>query len=138
LRGWDAFVFEKLDPIKIFKNYYFTKTKTLALAKKKVLQRKALLAIGLKGGETFVLDKKRLKGRQMVEALSLAVGLLDNYLRKEGLKVVYVDNSRTLKTFGRSRAKSVILRPQFSKKEVLESALSKRLLPSKSTRHLII
>ncbi|OGQ04487.1 MAG: hypothetical protein A2W61_01810 [Deltaproteobacteria bacterium RIFCSPLOWO2_01_44_7] len=137
LEGWDAFVFEKIDLKPLFKGYSFVRASNLKEAKSRVLKREALLAVGSRRGNVFVLEKSGLKKKDFVDELCLVNDRLDRMLSAKEIKVVYVDNSLTLDDFASSNAQIVIFRPQFTKEEVIQRTLHKKTFPPKSTRHLI-
>ncbi|MBI5299136.1 MAG: ParB N-terminal domain-containing protein [Deltaproteobacteria bacterium] len=144
LEGWDAFLFQPLDLPLLLKElfpeksgYHYSRVENLAEAKKRVLSRKSLLAVGDTNGSVFALEKKNLDSNELVEELCVANDRIDRILSERDVKVVYTDNSLTLDNFSVSGAQSVVLRPQFTKEEVLARTLHKKIFPPKSTRHLI-
>ena len=143
LEGWDALVFQKLEAKKFLENlfppsegYTLRAARNVEEALSLVRNRKTLLAVLDRQGECWLLDKGGME-KVGVESLCVAADRIDRSLHEKGLKTVYVDNSLTLKDWPGSDAQSLILRPQFTKQEVIERTLHQKLFPPKSTRHLI-
>lgn len=141
LEGWDALVFQKLDAKKFLEElfpasegYKLKQSQSLEEAASQVRHRKTLLAMLDRDGDGWTLEMGNSVG---VEALCVTADRLDRTLHERNLKTVYIDNSLTLKDWPTSDAASLILRPQFTKQEVIERTLNKKLFPPKSTRHLI-
>lgn len=144
LEGWDAFLFRTIWAREFLSElfpekggYRYRQAKSLAQAKVDVLERRSLIAVADRDGETLILEKEGLDKKDCVEALCEAADRIDRVLNERNVKVLYVDNSLTLDTFENSNAQSLVLRPQFSKQEVVDRTLNKKLFPPKSTRHLI-
>lgn len=144
LEGWDAFVFQKFSAAKLLEELFPAKAgfqtlkiKSLAEAKAAVLKRQLLLAIGEKNGEILALQKKELSSKEVLEVLCEAVDKLDRTLSDRYSKLIYVDNTGSLDNFVGADVESIVLRPQFTKQEVLDRTLHKKIFPPKSTRHLI-
>lgn len=146
LEGWDAFVFQKLEAEKFLKELFPEKKgfqidcgKNFLQSKSRVLARELLLAVGQRHGGIFEV-RRPVAGASAAAALDIlcgAVDSLDRVLSERFSRVVYVDNSQTLDKFEGAGAETVVFRPQFSKKEVLDRTLHKKIFPPKSTRHLI-
>ncbi|MDO8527854.1 MAG: ParB N-terminal domain-containing protein [Deltaproteobacteria bacterium] len=144
LEGWDAFIFRQIGARNLLcelfpesEGYRYHATTKMTDAKLRVAQRQSLLAVGDKDGEILLLEKENLNEKNRVEELCLVTDKVDRVLSERDLKVLYVDNSLTLDDFESSSAQSLVLRPQFSKQEVVDHTLNKKLFPPKSTRHLI-
>lgn len=147
LEGWDIFSFTKIgaegflkDVFPANKGYQILKLKNLAEARDKVLKQSILLAVGDKASKACTvlgLTKKDVAKKDLLDVLCEAVDRLDRKLAKGLNKTIYVDNSLTLASFSESSARSLVLRPQFTKQEVLDRTLHKKIFPPKSTRHLI-
>ena len=142
LEGWDALVFPETNITSILqelfqKDFYFEKVKNLKKVVEEIRQRKSILA-WIDKKQNCTLVKKEGQKNYTVETLSQAANLLDRYLHEKTLKTLYIDNSLTLKEWPGANAHSLILRPQFTKNEIIERTLQKKLFPPKSTRHLIV
>ena len=144
LEGWDAFVFGKSDVRRFFsglfsekEGYRFENLGDIYQARQRVLERKALLAIADKNGTVLGLEKLGIRPENWLEELCFATDKIDRVLSEKDAKVLYVDNTLTLNDFGPSNAGAVIFRPQFTKQEVIDHTLHKKLFAPKSTRHLI-
>ena len=144
LEGWDAIVFKEMKARSLLSElfpsengYRYRHVSDLALAKKEVLERRSLLAVADKGGEILLLEKEGTPAECLVEELCFATDKIDRVFSERDIKVLYIDNFLTLDDFPVSSAGSVVLRPQFTKKEVIDHTLHKKLFPPKSTRHLI-
>ncbi|MDP2599394.1 MAG: ParB N-terminal domain-containing protein [Deltaproteobacteria bacterium] len=143
LAGWDAFVFSVIDLAdflpRLFnekEGYRLKPVAGLENARKQVLERKLLLAFADKKGTLLGLEKQNASAH-LLEELCFAADKIDRTLSQNDAKVLYVENSQTLGDFGSSNATAVIFRPQFTKQEVIDHTLHKKLFAPKSTRHLI-
>lgn len=144
LEGWDAFLFEKVGAKKLLgelfsekEGYSCERAKDLRHAQAQVMARQSLLAVGDRGGDILLLNKKGVGEKEKLDVLCAAVDKVDRTVSQKFSKLIYVDNSLTLANFESSGATSVIFRPQFTKQEVIDRTLNKKIFPPKSTRHLI-
>lgn len=144
LEGWDAFLFEPVAAKKLLgelfpegEGFFLLPAKDFQEAQAQVLGRQSLLAVGVREGEILLLKKKNLAKEDWLEVLCTAVDKVDRTVSQRFSKFIYVDNSLTLDSFEGSGAEAVIFRPQFTKQEVIDRTLHKKIFPPKSTRHLI-
>lgn len=142
LGGFDAFTFKKLNAENLMselfpaaEGFHLQKFPTLSAAKEQVSSRDFLLAMSDKNGAVWGLD--RTSGKEDMDAICEAVDRVDRVMSDRFPRAIYVNNELSLQDFGESAAASIVLRPQFSKGEVLDRTLNKKIFPPKSTRHLI-
>lgn len=142
LGGFDAFTFKKLNAENLMSELFpaaegfrLQKFPTLVAAKEQVSSRDFLLAMADKDGAVWGLD--RTSGKEDIDAICEAVDRVDRVMSDRFPRAIYVNNESSLQDFGESAAASIVLRPQFSKGEVLDRTLNKKIFPPKSTRHLI-
>lgn len=143
LEGWDAFTFSPLHCEKLLRSLFLEsdgflikKISGLRKAQKAVITRNALLAAADRDSTVHIVQKKD-GSLPTVEDLSRATELIDRAIDTEGLKVAYVANSLSLHDFSHVDAKSIVMRPVFTKKEIIENTIQQKLFPRKSTKHVI-
>lgn len=142
--GWDAFTFKKMNVATLLPDLFpETRGYTLSRAKdgrdlqRQVATRQALLAACDKGDDYFVLHKRGLTGNDLLEELIRVTEAIDSAIDHKRLKPLYVANAISLTDFANSDAQSMIIRPHFTKTEIMERTLANKLFPRKSTRHII-
>lgn len=144
VEGWDAFTFKPMK-VKDLLPELFPKSKGYTITRAKdgdklhdmVAHRKILLAACDKGEEYWVVQKPDLKGAVLLEELIHVTEAFDLAIDHKRLKPLYVANSISLSDFANSNAKSMAIRPHFTKTEIVERTLANKLFPRKSTRHII-
>ncbi len=144
VEGWDAFTFK---PMKVrdllpelfpkSKGYTITSAKNGSRLHDMIARREALLAACDKGEEYLLVQRKEISGPELLEELVHVTEAFDSAIDHKRLKPLYVANTTSLADFENSDAKSMAIRPQFAKNEILERTLANKLFPRKSTRHLI-
>jgi len=144
LEGWDAFTFKTLNTKEFLEElfskkdgYIIEKCSNLILAREKLRKRQCLMIAGDKGSGFYTVNKPIQDQEQMLDELIRDVTKVDAEIDARNLRVLYVANSRSDQQFSDSDAQSMIVRPQFTKDEIIEATLKKKLFPRKSTRHLI-
>lgn len=144
LESWDAFTFKPIHPLTLFSDlfpakdgYTIKEVGNVSEARMALLERKCLLVAGSKEDEKFFALHKQVDREKILDELISVTERIDTEIDLRNLKVVYVENTVSDEKFRNSDAQSIIIRPRFTKKEVLEKTLNKGLFPRKSTRHLI-
>lgn len=144
VEGWDAFTFKHMNAKLLLpelfpkaKGYRITRAKDGKKLQDQVAQREILLAACDRGEEYYVVHPSDLKNAELLEELIHSTELIDTALDHKRLKPLYVANSTSLSDFENSNAQSMVIRPHFTKPEILERTLANKLFPRKSTRHLI-
>lgn len=144
VEGWDAFTFKRMNAKTLLpelfpesKGYTITRAKDGKKLQDQVIRREIMLAACDRGDEYYVVHHDGLKDAELLEELIRATGIIDAALDHKRLKPLYVANSTSLADFENSNAMSIVIRPHFTKPEILERTLANQLFPRKSTRHLI-
>lgn len=142
LEGWDAFTFETLDLSTLLKtlfpttDYTISQVTALSDCQTRVNARTALVGGTDRRGSTWIVEKKS-GAIASVDELIRATELIDQAIDEKGLKVAYIANSISIEEFNRSGAESIVVRPVFTKNEIIERTLQNKLFPRKSTKHVV-
>jgi hypothetical protein len=102
-----------------------------------VMKRGRIFAVMDKDGRTFTIGKG---GGDRSLDLDELIGVLVRFekrLDRDGARIRYVANTDSEAQFMESRSMFLVIRPRFTKKEVVERTLQERLFPRKTTRHVI-
>jgi hypothetical protein len=144
VEGWDAFTFKPMK-VKDLLPELFPKGKGYSIIRAteaynlhdRVARRDILLAACDKGENYLAVQKAGLSGMALLEELIHVTESFDLAIDHNRLRPLYVANSTSLADFENSDARSMAIRPHFTKTEILERTLANKLFPRKSTRHLI-
>lgn len=141
LEGWDALVFRPFAPRSFLQRLFPTPkgfdvhmVPSIATAQTMLDQRGALIAAVDQQHRCWIVTTRR---RPSVDALVRASEDVDRGIDAAGLRPVYVADSLALGDFRKTRATGLIIRPHYTKQEIIARTLGRRLFPRKSTRHLI-
>ncbi len=143
LAGWDAFTFKPIGSKKLLEDNFLTDgcklvdCKTLQEAHDKVVSREWLVAVYDKGTEkVYGVSKNDLQGEKLLQKLICITEEIDNKIDTRDMRVIYVDDSLSIQNFEETKAQTIVIRPIFTKEEVLDHTITKKLFPRKSTRHM--
>lgn len=142
LEGWDALVLRPFKAIPFLHRtattlgggYLVQRVPDLAAAQALLDTRHAVIAATDQRGRWHVIARR---GTITVEALVKASEVVDRALDAADYRPVYVADALALADFHTTRAHGLIVRPHYTKPEILRRTLARRIFPRKSTRHLI-
>ncbi|MBI2344151.1 MAG: ParB N-terminal domain-containing protein [Deltaproteobacteria bacterium] len=138
LGGWDVLTFRPFQA-RTFLAHHFPRcrietTRELAVAQRTVDARTALVAARDRR-QTFYLP---VPPRTIsVEDCVREGRRLDDALDAEGYRPVYVADTLAHADFARTQATGLLIRPHYTKQEIIQRTLAGKLFPRKSTRHMI-
>ncbi|MBI2345740.1 MAG: hypothetical protein HYV03_02400 [Deltaproteobacteria bacterium] len=142
LEGWDALVFKPFSALPflrrlagaIGKGIQPTVAASIEAAQQAIDRRRALLAATDRRGRCHLLVSR---ASPTVEQLVRASELADRALDAADLRPVYVPDSLSAGDFDTTKATGLVIRPHYTKAEIIKRTLARKLFPRKSTRHLI-
>lgn len=142
LEGWDALVLRPFTALPFLRRaattlgggYRVQRVPDLAAAQALLDARRAVIAATDRGGRWHVIARR---GPITVEALVRASEVIDRTLDAADYRPVYVADALAHTDFHATRAHGLIVRPHYTKAEILQRTLGRRIFPRKSTRHLI-
>lgn len=115
-----------------FKKYPWTKAREIQA---QLHRRQILVAIADRNDEIVVVEK--MGDGHSVETLMQVIDAIDQVIDREHLDPEFVADDQSIAQFETGIGASLILRPRFTKAEVIAQTLQGHLFPYKSTRHLI-
>lgn len=142
LAGWDALI---LRPFKaraflekiaasLGARHRIAAIADIAAAQQAVDARRALIAATDRTKRCYVLlTDTHITGDALVKASETA----DRRLDADGYKPVYVADALAAQDFRRTKAHGLLIRPHYTKAEIIQRTLARKLFPRKSTRHMI-
>lgn len=141
LEGWDAVILRPFAARPFLQRCFPTRRgfridrlRDLSEAQIAMDRREALIAAMDAARRCYLVT---CRGRVTVDRLVQASEIADRELERAACKPIYVADSLALADFHRMHATGLIVRPHYTKREILERTMAHRLFPRKSTRHLI-
>ncbi|MBI4367548.1 MAG: ParB N-terminal domain-containing protein [Deltaproteobacteria bacterium] len=142
LEGWDALLFRPFRARRFLqrrfpaaKGYRIASVTEAETAQAMIDAREAVVAAADARGAIHVVRPARRS--VTVDAIIRACEDVDLALDAEGLRPVYVADTLAWEDFAAAKAHGIVMRPHYTKDEILERTVARRLFPRKSTRHLI-
>lgn len=141
LESWDALVFDHSDILDLLTEEfggsgYVIEEGRCKSARKAVMERRSLFAVVDREGNSFTIGNRG-KRALPVDDLIKALVRFERRLDAEGARIRYVPNTTSELQFNESENTFLVIRPCFTKVEVRERTLAKKLFPRKTTRHVI-
>ncbi len=139
LGGWDALTLRPLRVqeflIRLFaeRGYQLKSSVSIAAAQQAVDQRRAVLA-AYDGRRVYTLNPKK---KATVEECVVVSQQLDAALDADGYRPLYVADTLAISDYHQTGAKSLFIRPHYTKAEIIARTLTGKIFPRKSTRHII-
>lgn len=141
LAGWDALILRPFSAqrfvaqhLRGHRSLRITTTRDGAAAQQAVDRREALLAVGDQRGTFYLLHSTQ---RASVERCVRLSQQADTALDIGGFRPLYVADTLAWADFHRTKASGIVMRPHYTKTEILSRTMAGKLFPRKSTRHMI-
>jgi len=140
LESWDALVWGCPRVMEVLRDEFRDSDYVINSAgengREDVMKRRNIFAVVDRKWETYAVGK----GGGGEVGLDELIGVLlrfEKRLDDEGARIRYVANTTSERQFKDSEDDFMVIRPRFTKREVLERTLSGHLFPRKTTRHII-
>jgi len=142
LESWDALVFGLLSILDVLADEFGETDYVIDEVKgdecrDEVMKRKSIFAVMDKERKTFTVSNRDKDRALNLDELIRVLVQFEKRLDLEGARIRYVANTNSEKQFMESRSTFLVIRPRFTKTEVVERTLRERLFPRKTTRHVI-
>lgn len=141
LAGWDTLLLRPVQAQRLLANVFgkdrafsTTRVADAETARRAVTTREALLAVGDRSGAYYLLAARR---RATVETCVQTCARMDAALDADGFRPLYVPDTLSVRDFRRMHCGGIVMRPLYTKAEVIDRTLAGKIFPRKSTRHLI-
>ncbi|MBI4239027.1 MAG: hypothetical protein HY696_11530 [Deltaproteobacteria bacterium] len=141
LAGWDTLLLRPVQARRVVENVFgkdrsfvVTRVDNADAARRAVVARDAILAVGDRSSRFYLLGARR---RATVETCVQACARMDAALDADGFRPLYVPDVLSLRDFHRMDCGGLVMRPLYTKAEVIERTVAGKIFPRKSTRHLI-
>jgi hypothetical protein len=143
LESWDALLLGIVDP-RAYLDALFddpdhdvVEMQTEAEARSRLYGRELALVLRARDTAFFGLRCRALDPAERLEEIIVALRRVEDDLDERGIRAVYAPSGRSSFDFSQTPSDMLVLRPIFSKHEVLERTMQGRLFPRKSTRFLV-
>ncbi len=105
--------------------------------REEVMKRRAIFSVVQKNGKAYTLTNRVKNRKHSLDELIDVLVRFEKKLDEKGATIRYVANTVSEVQFEESKCSSLVIRPCFTKKEVVERTLQGKLFPRKTTRHAI-
>lgn len=148
VEGWNAFAFDGVNVEELGRElirpavgesgsaYRLHAVRNLSACHAAAASRQALIGIADKEGRWVTLQRTA-KGAPTLDELIELTAKVDKILERRGVRIAYVGSSISETEFARTEASAVVVRPIFTKDEIISRTLQKKLFPRKSTKHVV-
>ncbi len=138
LETWDIITHQSFRPEQNLPSEYALKKHPWANARTvqtQLHQRQILAAIADRNGDLVVVEK--VGDGHDVQTVMHVVDAIDKVIDQKQLNPEFFADSESIQRFEAGEGSSIILRPRFTKAEVISQTLLGHIFPYKSTRHII-
>lgn len=142
LESWDALIFEYPGVLDILRDEfngskYEIREVSCENGREGVVGRRSVLAVVDRDGKAFAIQRRVGERKFTLNEVIRVLVKFERRLDKEGARIRYVANTNSELQFMESESTFLVIRPRFTKTEVVERTLQGKLFPRKTTRHVI-
>ncbi len=142
LESWDALIFDFQGVLDILRDEfdggkYEIREVDCENGREGVVGRQSVIAVVDRNRKTFAIQRHEEKRKLTLDEVIRVLVKFERRLDKEGAKIRYVANTNSELQFTESESTFLVIRPRFTKTEVVERTLKGKLFPRKTTRHVI-
>ena len=142
LESWDALISQLPGVLEVLRDEfdgtrYEIEEVDRAKSREDVIERRSIFTVVDREGRAFSLRSGKGENPLALNEIIRVLVRFEKRLDREGAMIRYVANTTSESRFVESRSAFLVIRPRFTKTEVVERTLQGKLFPRKTTRHVI-